>query len=644
MALFGLKTLSKNQRLVTAQTIAGSWVMGGCTHYSHYYPDYTPITSALNSPPVSTDLPPKARLDGVACLLRWHSSLCHPPVRQCLHVSTRMADEGLCEALELRPAAEPADRARQCSTALGPQASARDGPASHVRGIGLLCCLLALYQFSVDFREAAKLDLRTEFFGTAPRAAALSGYFYAGNVLGVFLTAPVMAGVSDALGRRPVLMLEVVLVAVPNACLWLRFPFWWYLVTDNLLPVSRCVIYAFMADVTRDMSEARTAQCFGLLTGSLSAGSLAGYALHGLLASRLTRDGTFAIAAAASLAAVGLAACVPESLPAYHRRPFRPRDANPGAAFAWLSRGRRSLARYFALYSLARFVQAGRDDFLDLYNARLFRIAGAAYDAYWVFASAVEIGASVALLQALSVLCPDSAVMLCLGLACGAAGAVAYALAPTAPWAYAATALQGCGCIWQPCLMALVAAAVRADEQGAAQGALASAASLVAFGAPVIFGGVFDWASPGAPQAVWGLAIAPMLLAALVALGPLLPCGMAPPHRPTAPGPLRDPPVSATNVGPRCHSTDACGPSRRAPKPSLTRCAMRMPRATAAASRSAMRRSAAGAWVGLSSWGCLGPSMLRLGWFVLLPRASVARDTWHCPTAHCHSIACTLLH
>ena len=51
----------------------------------------------------------------------------------------------------------------------------------------------------------------------------MTGYFNTGNVMVVFLTAPIMAGISDAVGRYPIIILEMVAVTIPNVCLFLKY-------------------------------------------------------------------------------------------------------------------------------------------------------------------------------------------------------------------------------------------------------------------------------------------------------------------------------------------------------------------------------------------------------------------------------------
>jgi DHA1 family tetracycline resistance protein-like MFS transporter len=144
-----------------------------------------------------------------------------------------------------------------------------------------------------------------------------------------FLFGPVMGNLSDRYGRRPVLLLSMLVFGVNYALMGLSPNLTFLFVGRALTGISGAIFApanAFIADVT---PPDRRAQSFGLVGAAFGLGFIIGPALGGLLGELGPRAPFFA---AASLAGAnflfGLFA-LPESLPAHRRRPFSLARANP---------------------------------------------------------------------------------------------------------------------------------------------------------------------------------------------------------------------------------------------------------------------------------------------------------------------------
>ena len=144
-----------------------------------------------------------------------------------------------------------------------------------------------------------------------------------------FLCAPVLGGLSDRFGRRPVLLGSLAALGV-NALLWTVVPgLWWLLalrVVAGGLAGNASAAMAYIGDVTPPDGRARA---FGLVGAMFGLGFVAGPALGGWLGSVWIR---LPFLVAAGLIAINVLygwLLLPESLPPERRRAFSWRRANP---------------------------------------------------------------------------------------------------------------------------------------------------------------------------------------------------------------------------------------------------------------------------------------------------------------------------
>src|ERR1700760_2210281 len=144
-----------------------------------------------------------------------------------------------------------------------------------------------------------------------------------------FLCAPILGGLSDRFGRRPVLLLSLGGICLNYLMLaWAPSLIWLFLgrLVAGATAANAATATAYIADVT---PVAKRAGQFGLVGAAFGIGFVVGPAVGGLL-------GTYGLRLP-FLVAAGLAACnvlyglfvLPESLPPNLRRPFDWSRASP---------------------------------------------------------------------------------------------------------------------------------------------------------------------------------------------------------------------------------------------------------------------------------------------------------------------------
>jgi MFS transporter, DHA1 family, tetracycline resistance protein len=334
--------------------------------------------------------------------------------------------------------------------------------------------------------------------GNLAQAAQLAGMLAAIAAAFEFVCAPIIGALSDRYGRKPVLMLGMlgpgltyVLLASTTNIAWL---FVGYTIA-GIIGAIYSTTNAYVADIT--LPEQRAAR-YGLMGAAFGLGFIIGPLAGGLLGSIGLRVPLYA---AGGLTLLNMVLCLfllPESLPAARRRAFRWSRANPFAALGLLRRTPTLLALAASLF-LSNLALHG------LYNTWLFsttmRFGWGATQNGVTFA---VMGLCAALIQGLLV---GPAVRrlgerrsILIGLSVSVLSFLGYAFAPQAWMFYLIIAVASLAALDEPASQALIAASVGEDEQGAIQGALASALSLTRIIGPLIATNTFAYfVSPNAP-------------------------------------------------------------------------------------------------------------------------------------------------
>ena len=356
--------------------------------------------------------------------------------------------------------------------------------------------------------------------GDTASGAEILGLFGTAWALMQFLFSPVLGAVSDRFGRRPVILISCLGLALDHVLMALAPSLWWLFagrVISGIAGASFSTGFAYVSDVTPP--EQRAAR-FGMLGVAFGAGFILGPALGGLAGSIDPRL-PFWIAAGIGLAnALYGWLILPELLPHERRMAFSWRRANPLGALKLL-RSHRELSGLASVNFLSMLAHAVLPIVSVLYLSYRYgwdeRAVGFLLAVVGVCSMVVQgalIGPSIKWLGERKALVG--------GLLLGACGFFVYAIAPTGLLFLLGIPLQALWGIANPASLALMSRHVGADEQGQLQGANASIQGISSMIGPGLFSLSFAWAIrpelgislPGTPFALAGL-----LLLAAMAIG-----------------------------------------------------------------------------------------------------------------------------
>jgi len=351
-------------------------------------------------------------------------------------------------------------------------------------------------------------------------AARIFGLFGTAWALMQFFFSPILGGLSDRFGRRPVVLLsnfglaaDYVLMALAPSLAWLFVG----RVISGITSASISTAFAYITDVTPPEQRAAV---FGKIGVAFGAGFIFGPALGGLLGGIDPRL-PFWVAAGLSLAngLYGLL-ILPESLPPERRSPFRWNSANPIGALHLLRSNRvlagLSLANFFA--QLAHVVLPST---FVLYATYRY-----GWDTTTVGATLALVGLCAMVVQGTAigpiVKCFGERKALLLGLGCGAVGFFIFGAAPSGQLFWIGIPIMALWGIAGAATQALTTQLVALDQQGQLQGATNSVQSVSQLIGPFLFTLTFAWfigagvplKLPGAP---FFLASALLLLALAIA-------------------------------------------------------------------------------------------------------------------------------
>ena len=358
--------------------------------------------------------------------------------------------------------------------------------------------------------------------GSLAEAALWGGILSTVFAVMQFVFGPILGSLSDAIGRRPVLLVSLSMMAVDYLVMALAGSIWLLLaarLVGGITAATHSTAAAYMADLSKPGEKAAN---FGLIGAGFGIGFVLGPLIGGLLGELGTRAPFYAAAGLALLNAGIGALVLKETVTDRIRRPFSWRRANPlGAvrqmgALPGLSR---MLATYFvycvAIYVYpaiwAYFTQArfGWGPQMVGLSLAIYGLSSAIVQIWvirWMLARWGERRTVVAgfLFE----------IMACLLLAVVSSGLLALILTP----------LASLGAVITPALQSVMSQRAGDDAQGELQGVLGSANALAMILSPLAMTGVFAaFTAPGAgvyfPGAPFVLA-ALLLVAAMVLLPP----------------------------------------------------------------------------------------------------------------------------
>ena len=226
-------------------------------------------------------------------------------------------------------------------------------------------------------REVGNVDLS--------QAALWGGMLTVVFAINQFLFSPTLGGLSDAIGRRPVLLVALFVMAVDYLIMGFAQSMWLLFVgrfIGGITAATQSTAAAYMADISSNEDKAKN---FGLLGAAFGVGFVLGPMLGGLLAEFGSRAPFFAAAAIAFANMLFGYFVLPETVSKDNKRNFEWRRANPFGAFAQMKKlpTIMPMLMVFLLLSIAFFVYPsvwaffGRAQFN--WDARMVGLSLAAY-------------------------------------------------------------------------------------------------------------------------------------------------------------------------------------------------------------------------------------------------------------------------
>ncbi len=343
--------------------------------------------------------------------------------------------------------------------------------------------------------------------GNLSEASQYSGLLTFAYATMQFLFAPVLGGLSDRYGRRPVLLfsllgfgLDYILQGIaPNITLLFVGR-----IIAGITGASFTTASAYIADVS---PPEKRAQNFGLIGAAFGMGFIIGPAIGGLLGQYGSRIPFFVSAGLTLLNVIYGFFVLPESLKPENRRPFSWKRANPVGALA-------QIRRYPVIIGLVT-------------SLVFIYIAGHAMQSTWTFITMEQfkwsektVGLSLAFIGLMigivqgglsRVLIPKLGQQrsVYVGLLMYAIGFVCFALATQSWMMFAFMVPYSLGGIAGPSLQGIISGQVPGNEQGELQGALTSLISLTSIVGPLVMTYLFSYFTapatpfyfPGAPFA-----------------------------------------------------------------------------------------------------------------------------------------------
>lgn len=347
-------------------------------------------------------------------------------------------------------------------------------------------------------------------------AAGWGGWLMFVYALMQFLCAPAIGNLSDRFGRRPVLILSLLALAVDYAITGLASSIAFLFFARFLSGAAGAAyptVNAYIADVSPP--EKRAAN-FGLTGAAFGIGFILGPGLGGFIGDHWGARAPFFAAAAIALANALFGLLVlKESLPPERRRKFEMWRANPLGAL-------KALRRYPMMFGL-------------LGVSVLAQLAHDALPATWTYYTMLkfnwgpgDVAISLMIVGALTTVSfgvlPRLVVprigetnSVYVGLLCASLGYAGYAFSGSPLVLYAWMVVWSLGGVGGPALSAIMSKQVAANEQGELMGARASLDSITSIIAPLLLTNLFAYFTSG--HAPIYFAGASFLAAALFELG-----------------------------------------------------------------------------------------------------------------------------
>jgi DHA1 family tetracycline resistance protein-like MFS transporter len=354
--------------------------------------------------------------------------------------------------------------------------------------------------------------------GSLSEAAAYSGWLISSYAIVQFFFAPIVGGLSDRYGRRPILLAALFGFAVDYTFLAFAPSIGWLFVgrmVAGVMGASFTTAGAYIGDIS---TKENRAQNFGMVGAAFGLGFIIGPIIGGLLGDLGTRVPFMAAGALTLLNWLYGFFILPESLKPENRRAYEWKRANPVGTLISLFQYKVVAGLFIALGFLFLAAHAVQS------NWSFFTIERFDWTTSQIGISLGVIGVVTAFVQGylIRLLIPKLGTRrsVYVGLGFYSAGLALFAFANQGWMMYAFTVVYCFGGIAGPALQGVMSGVVPPNAQGELQGGFTSMMAFTSIIGPPIMNGLFAYfTGPDAPEYFPGAA---MLLGAVLCLASTL--------------------------------------------------------------------------------------------------------------------------
>lgn len=336
-------------------------------------------------------------------------------------------------------------------------------------------------------------------------AATYGGWLTFAYAIMQFVFSPVLGGLSDRYGRRPVLLISLLGLGIDYLFLFFAPDLWWLFVgriIAGICGASFTTASAYIADIS---TKENRAQNFGMIGAAFGLGFIVGPLLGSLFSSFGVRVPFLAAAALSLLNWAYGYFVLPESLSKENRRPFDWKRANPLGSLLHLKKYPAILGLILAMVLIYIAGHAAQSTWT------FFTIERFHWNEQWIGYSIAFVGVTVAIVQGglikytTKLLGTNKSVIV--GLLFYIIGFTLFAFASQGWMMFVFMIPYALGGIAGPALQGIMTGHVPANEQGELQGAITSLVSLTSIVGPLLMTGLFSYFTslsspvyfPGAP-------------------------------------------------------------------------------------------------------------------------------------------------
>ncbi len=325
--------------------------------------------------------------------------------------------------------------------------------------------------------------------GDLGNAALWGGLLVTSFALMQFLFGPALGGLSDRFGRRPVLLVSLLVMAIDYVVMGFANTIWLLFIARivaGIAAATQTTAAAFIADVS---SAEEKSQNFGLMGAAFGLGFVIGAMIGGILGEYDPRAPFFAAAAVAGVNLIFGYFVLPETVTDAIRRPFEIKRANPFGAFMAI----RKLPNITKLLTVEFFYEFAFLVFPTTWA--YFTLERFGWSPLLVGVSLMSFGISIALVQGLLIrwiipkLGEPNTILL--GLGFNLIGFVFLVFNTSGLAALLFTPIIALGAVANPAIIGLMSQTVSDKEQGELQGLIASTRSVAAIFSPLVMTQLF---------------------------------------------------------------------------------------------------------------------------------------------------------